>query len=57
VAGKISSIEKSNGLIGNQTRNLPAYSIVPESSTLPRDPQWCYNNLYYSPGTVRVVIL
>jgi hypothetical protein len=30
------SIEKSNNLIGNGTRDLPACSIVPQPSTLPR---------------------
>jgi hypothetical protein len=29
-------IEKSNGLIGNRTRDLPACSTVPQRSTLPR---------------------
>jgi hypothetical protein len=29
-------IEKSNDLIGNQTRDLPACSIVPQLTTLPR---------------------
>jgi hypothetical protein len=29
VAGRIRSIEKSNDLIGNRTRDLPAFSIVP----------------------------
>jgi hypothetical protein len=38
VAGRIRSIEKSNDLIGNQTHDLPACSIVPQSSTLPRAP-------------------
>jgi hypothetical protein len=28
----------SNDLIGNRSRDLPAYSIVPESTTLPRVP-------------------
>jgi hypothetical protein len=30
VAGRIRSIEKSNGLFGNRTRDLPACSTVPE---------------------------
>jgi hypothetical protein len=29
------SIEKSNDLIGNRTRDLPACSIVPQPTTLP----------------------
>jgi hypothetical protein len=32
------SIEKSNDLIGNQTRELPACSIGPHLTTLPRAP-------------------
>jgi hypothetical protein len=35
VAGRIRSIEKSNDLIGNRTRDLPAFSIVPQQTTLP----------------------
>jgi hypothetical protein len=37
VAGRIRSIEKSNN-IGNQTLDLPAYSIVPHPTTLPQTP-------------------
>jgi hypothetical protein len=37
-AGRIRSAEKSSGLIGNWTRDLPAYSIVPQPTTLPRAP-------------------
>jgi hypothetical protein len=37
-AGRIRSIKKSNDLIGNQIRDLPAYSIVPQPTTLPRAP-------------------
>jgi hypothetical protein len=37
-AGKIKSIEKFNNPIGNQTRDLPACSIVPQPSTLPHAP-------------------
>jgi hypothetical protein len=33
-AGRIRSIEKSNDLIGNRTRDLPACSIVPQPTTL-----------------------
>jgi hypothetical protein len=36
-AGRIRSIEKSNELIGNRTRDLPACSIVPQPTTLPRE--------------------
>jgi hypothetical protein len=35
-AGRIRSIEKSNDLIGNWTSDLPACSIVPQLTTLPR---------------------
>jgi hypothetical protein len=38
VAGRIWSIEKYNGVIGNRTRNLPACSTVPEPTTLLRAP-------------------
>jgi hypothetical protein len=43
-AGRIRSIEKSNDLIGNWTRDLPACSIVPQPTTLPLAPSalvWC----------------
>jgi hypothetical protein len=35
-AGRIRSTEKSNDLIGNRTRDLPARAIVPQPTTLPR---------------------
>jgi hypothetical protein len=35
-AGRIRSIEKSNDLIGIRTRDLPACSIVPQPTTMPR---------------------
>jgi hypothetical protein len=35
---RIKSTEKSDGLIGNRARDLPACSIVPQPTTLPRDP-------------------
>jgi hypothetical protein len=38
VAGGIRSIEKSNDIIGNRTRDLLACSIVPQPTTLPRAP-------------------
>jgi hypothetical protein len=34
-AGRIRSIEKSNNLIGIRSHYLPAYSTVPEPTTLP----------------------
>jgi hypothetical protein len=39
-AGRIRLTEKSNDLIGNLTRELPAYSIVPQPTTLSRDPTY-----------------
>jgi hypothetical protein len=36
--GRIRSIDKSSDLIGNRTRDLPACSIVPQPTTLPRAP-------------------
>jgi hypothetical protein len=38
VAGRIRSIEKSNDLIGNRTRDIPARSIIPQPTTLPSAP-------------------
>jgi hypothetical protein len=35
-AGRIKSIEKSNDFIWNPTSDLPACSIVPQPTTLPR---------------------
>jgi hypothetical protein len=40
-AGRIRSIEKSNGPIGNRTRDLPSCSIVPQPTTLPRVLKHC----------------
>jgi hypothetical protein len=37
-AAKIRSVEKSSDLIGIRTRDLPACSIVPQPTTLPRAP-------------------
>jgi hypothetical protein len=38
VAGRIGSIEKSNDLVGNRTRDFAACSIMPQPTTLPRAP-------------------
>jgi hypothetical protein len=46
-AGRSRSFEKSNNLIGNQTCNLPACSIVPQPTTLPRAPP-IYTVMYNS---------
>jgi hypothetical protein len=40
------SIEKSNDLIGNRTRHLPACSIVPQPTTLPHAPIYGCNAIY-----------
>jgi hypothetical protein len=37
-AGRIRSIEESDDLIGNRTRDLPACSIVSQPTTLPHAP-------------------
>jgi hypothetical protein len=34
--------KKTNGLIGTRTRDLPAFSIVPQPTTLPRAPSINY---------------
>jgi hypothetical protein len=47
-AGRIKSIEKSNDLIGNRTGDLPACSIVPQPTTLPRAP--------YPASNARVIV-
>jgi hypothetical protein len=38
-AGRIRSIAKSDYYIGNRTRGLPGYSMVPLPTTLPRAPR------------------
>jgi hypothetical protein len=38
-ARRIKSVEKSNDLIGNRTRELPACSVVPQQTTLPSAPK------------------
>jgi hypothetical protein len=48
----IKSIEKSNGLIGNQTRDLPDCSIVPQPTTLRYQIM-----LHTDRGTVTVIII
>jgi hypothetical protein len=35
VAGRIKSVEKSNDLIENRTRDIPACNIVPQPTMLP----------------------
>jgi hypothetical protein len=41
-AGRIRSIEKSYNFIANRTRDLPARSIVPQPTTLPRAPTFAW---------------
>jgi hypothetical protein len=38
--GRITSNEKPNNLIENRTRDLPAFRIVPQPTTLPRAPTY-----------------
>jgi hypothetical protein len=51
----LGQLKKSNNLIGNRTRNLPACSTVPQPSTLPRAPTHSDNtnidflNIIYRP--------
>jgi hypothetical protein len=45
-AGRIRPIRKSNDLIGNRTRYLPACSIVPQQSMLSSAPG-CHINLHF----------
>jgi hypothetical protein len=42
VAGRVRYIEKSTDFIGNRTRDLPAYSMVPRPTTLcvPEKVEW-----------------
>jgi hypothetical protein len=37
----LGKLKKFIDLIGTPTRNLPAYSIVPQTTTLPRAPAFC----------------
>jgi hypothetical protein len=37
-AGSVRSIEKSSHFIGNRTRDLPASSIMPQATMIPRAP-------------------
>jgi hypothetical protein len=46
VAGRIKSIEKYNYLFGIRSHDLPACSIVPQSTTLPRAPHTLYIKIY-----------
>jgi hypothetical protein len=46
-AGRIRLTEKSNEPIGNRIRDLPAYSIVPQPTTLPRAPRAYYTGKHF----------
>jgi hypothetical protein len=46
------SIEKSNGFIRNRALDLPAYSIVPQLSTLPRTLHGTYKEILYFPPQI-----
>ena len=37
-AGRLMSMKNSNGTIGNRTRDLPAFSAVPQPTAPPRVP-------------------
>jgi hypothetical protein len=51
---RLGQLKKSNDLIGNRTRDLPACSIVPQPATLPRVPEECSTaDKYVSLGTTR----
>jgi hypothetical protein len=39
----LGKLKNPNDLIGNRTRDLPACSIVPQQTTLPRAPEHTYN--------------
>jgi hypothetical protein len=41
---ELDQFEKSNDIIGNPTRDLPACSIVPQPTMLPRDPFFQYED-------------
>ena len=47
-AGRIMSIKNSNDTIGNRTRDLPAFSAVPQLTAPPRDPYlfWEWYEIY-----------
>jgi hypothetical protein len=46
--------EKFDDLIGRRTRGLPACSIVPQSTTLPRVEDGCWNN-FSNPFCVQII--
>jgi hypothetical protein len=58
VAGRIRSIEKSNNLIGTETRDLLACSTVPQPTTLPSTYglNACTNKCDYSEVTNTVAL-
>jgi hypothetical protein len=52
----LSKFEKSNYLIGNRTRDLPACSIVPQPATLQRDPYYAELNKVYVTSSGQAVL-
>jgi hypothetical protein len=48
----LGQLEKSNDLIGNRTRDLPDYSIVPQPTTLPSASQFIIFTKYYYSGKI-----
>jgi hypothetical protein len=59
---ELGELEKSNDLIGTRSRDLPACSIVPQPTTLPRAPShrcgeisWPYRNSNSDPSIVQFV--
>jgi hypothetical protein len=54
MGGRIRSIEKSNDLIGNGTRNLPACSVVPEPTMLLRASMQHRKSTKYNTSTAGV---
>jgi hypothetical protein len=45
----LGQLKKFNDLVGNRTRDLPACSMVPQPTTLPRAPFLFILSIYYSP--------
>jgi hypothetical protein len=55
-AGRLRSTEKSNDIIGNRTRDLPACSIVPQPTTLPCAPWFSWHPFCRIKCRIRCVI-
>jgi hypothetical protein len=48
-AGKIMPMKKSSDTIGNQTRDTPVCSALPQPTVLLRAPYYYYYYYYYTP--------